>query len=590
MFERSLRVLLLVLPFGAAARYGALFDWMELRLAGYTALCLVVATFAVYSALFLLAFRSGPTGPLAAPVRRRSDWLLALGVVAIFCWSANRVLDDLPAMLVGEESVAIRTSELTIDAYRNGELLGFIDHLSKHYNIGLVPLVVPFVAIFGPNPWIYKWVNVGFFALVLGILALGFARTNAAPRERWTVLLMPIVAAILLSLQMYRWHCVCLAGCVAILLAASAWNCTATRFFSPLVVFCLVFTLYHGQLMYFPALLALAIWQILVPENGARRWTRIAGLIGCALVCLAAYLAFNRGAVFAEGNVAVKVAASVDLQFRESNLSDDAWRLLRAPSLLFSWPVWGFVLLGTAITIQRAERHPADRAALLLFGAGLTVHVLCHGIMNPTWHCWYLVPGLWLLLNGCAGLVQRCREILPVACLGSVLAAALLAFAAWRESQAYWELQLSHQLAGEPAPWNTWDQLDYVFRYLARMPVDGPPTLHLIPSATIPKEQGGFGHDAPFRQIDWRERAVEVREFDTPEELLRVVRAVRRGRLRFQRVVIYFGRQRPTGPWNPNVVMSALAALPCEFAVLPLPGPPLPERMSCYTITFEREH
>jgi hypothetical protein len=493
-------------------------------------------------------------------------------------------------MLVGEESVAIQTSVFAIDAYRNGQLLGFIDDLSRQYNIGLVPLVVPFVAVFGPNVWIYKWVNAGFFAVVLGILALVFARTNAAPRERWTVLLMPMCAAIVLALQMYRWHSVCLAGCLAILLACSGWNRSAARFYIPLVLFCLIFPLYQGQLMYFPALLALAAWQILAPENGIRRWTRIAGLLGCALVCLATYLAANRAAIFAEGNAAVRMAAFINLQFREGNVSNDAWQLLRAPSLRFSWPVWGFVLLGTAVTIQRAGRQPTDRAALLLFGAGLGVHVLSHGILNPTWHCWYLVPGLWLLLNGCAGLVQRCRETLPAAHLGSVLAAALLAFAGWRESQAYWDLQLSRQLAGAPEPWNTYHQLDYVFRYFAHLPADESSTLHLIPGGNIPAEDGGFGHGVPFSQVDWRERGVEVREFDTPDELLRVVQAVRGGRLRFERVVIYFGRLHPSRVCNPNAFMTALSALPFEFALLPLPGPPLRPRMACFAITFEREH
>jgi hypothetical protein len=84
MFERSLRVLLLVLPFGTAASYAALIGWLEVRLTGLAGLFLAVAAVAAYSALYQLVFRSSLPGPLAAPVRRRSDWLLAIAVGAIF--------------------------------------------------------------------------------------------------------------------------------------------------------------------------------------------------------------------------------------------------------------------------------------------------------------------------------------------------------------------------------------------------------------------------------------------------------------------------------------------------------------------------
>ncbi len=587
--RRGFQAALLCLPFVAALFYPGVPPWASSRGLSLSVFCVLIAAVALYTAVFALAFRSDAPEAAPAPLRRWHGWLLGGLVAAVFCGSASRGMEFFPALVDSEAEDALRLSEMALEQAQQGYLGFYLRHHIGSYNLGLVPLVVPVVGFLGPSRLAYKWTNAAFFALMLAGLAVLFARTTARPGTRWTVLLLPLVAAILPSLQMYRWHAVCLAGCLALLSAASAWRQPAGKFLAPLGMFLCLLALYHGQVIYLPALLLLAAWQALVPGEGGVAWGRVAILAGFALATGSAFEVLGRAGVLSNHiqGEAANEAGALAFFGRPDNLHPFFTGVLDMPVRAFGWPLWGLVLLGVAVTVERARVHVADRAALLLFGAGFSLNLGLHSLMNPSRHCWFLLPGLWLLLNGAAGLAGHLREVFSPR-LGTALAVGALGLVGWKETGAYLDREMYYWLDSGPQVWNTRHHLDYVFRHLSPLPPIAA-TLHLVPGPAVPVKQGGFVRAVEdFTGLDWRPRRVPVREFNDERELLCLVRGVREGKVRFSRAVIYLSQIGPDGEPNPEKLVPALAGVPHEESRLELQGAPLPAPAQCFAITVER--
>ncbi|MBS0659759.1 MAG: hypothetical protein JSR82_16080 [Verrucomicrobia bacterium] len=589
-FLWAARWVLLLAPFVASAAFPGQRMALLVRFGLFPVLGGAVVTVAGYLVLWVALGRAQQRLGVSADeegaprVPQRRDWLLGLAVAVVFCWSAARYLEYFPASIDSEAQDALRSAMSWLRGAEEGQFWGQVAHRMYTYNAGLTPLVFPLVAWFGPHPLAYKWLNTGFFALVLAALAVTFARQNVAPSRRWLLLLLPILSIILPSLQMYRWHCVCLAGAVVLLQGAAALEGPPGRFYGSLLAFAALLTLYHGQMIYQAGLLGLAAWHVLSPESGQRRWARVGGLLGCAALCWLLYLYQNAWTVTDEANRGMQEARLLPRLLEPAKAHAVVYSLLEAPERFIQAPIFGLWLLGLAATCERAGRWPADRLALLLGGSGFAVHALCQPIINPSCRCWYLLPFLWIGLNGLACAAVWLRRTLggTLGTSAAVLGLLALSISEW---QQYDKRDLQGTTDSPARPWNTSHQLDYVFRHLAGRAPEPRPTLHLIPGPAFQPSEGGFARHLELIQLDWRQARAEFREIDTPNELRSFLRALHEGRLRHRRAVLYLSQLGPDREWKAELIQPALQGLPLTVRVLDLQGPPVPQTMRCLEVT-----
>lgn len=581
-----LRGALLAAPFLAAAWYrtgveaaGTRWGWFAALSGFLMAVCLFAAAW-----MWLGRAQPGPSPAEPAPLRAWQRWALVLGVGLAFCGSAARYLEYFPASVEGEAADALDSAQSWVEHREKGKFWWAVSHRVRGYNLGLTPVVYPVVAAYGPHPLAYKWTNTVYFALILGLLAVVFAQLNLPPGGRWVVVLLPLLSILLPSLQMYRWHCVCLAGALALIAAAGARS--RGGFLAGLTLYGLLLTLYHGQMIYQAGLLGLAAWSVWQPEDGRRRWDRVAALVGCAVLGWIIYDLQNPISIFDPRNRGMVEAAKWPSLLEGQRLEIVARLVLLAPDVLLSWPVWGLLLLGFAATCERAERHPADRMALLLGFAGLGLHAIAQPIQNASCRCWYLLPALWIFLNGLGGVAEWLRR----ACgerLGTALAVLGLGWVGLVEIPNYLVKKLAFTLDSPPAQWNTSHQCDYLFRHLARLSPANPPALHVLPGGGIPVTSGNFIRGLAHVQSDWRRAGVEIRVYESEAELGRLLQGVLEGRLRHRRMVLYLSQLGDNHPWAPESVQPLLRGVPYRWRQLELQGPPLLRPMRCYEITVE---
>ena len=584
-----MRALLLVLPFAFALNYAELVPVWQTAWGSLHAVGAIMLAVAVYCAVFIPVFR-GVLATAGAPARARGrQWTLGILVALGLCWNAGRFVEFFPASIDSERNNALQIAQEGLEWGAEGRFLTFLDLRSREYNIGLAPLVMPGVALFGESSLMYKWVCIGFYAVCFGLLATTFTRQNQDARDRWVVLLLAVLAAVLPTLQAYRWHAVCLAGAVVLLrAAAAAWEGKRSCFVVPLAVFCLVLPLYHAQLIYLPAVAGFVAWHLIQPEGGVRRWKRAAALVGFIGLCLALYVVLTRGQIFSPDNRVAKEAGFFSILFEPGKLEDYSYHMLLLPKEFFTWMFIGLFVLGLAVTATRAGQRSADRMALLLFFSAYGLAVILQGGLNTTWGFWYLIPGLWIVASGASGLASGLRSLLGQK-TGLAVAMLLISWMGWRESQAYLDLRLYNRSDSPPVQCNTAHQLEYIYRHLSRLKPDATPTLYLVSGNRFSRQPGGFAVENNFKRLDWRERSVEVREFQTEDELLHMIQEVRAGKSPYHRLEVFLSQLGDDKEHHPAVVLPVLAGLPFKTTILELQGAPLPRPMRCFQLTFTLE-
>lgn len=530
--------------------------------------------------------RAGGVAPAADVGLRppgRQVWLLGLAVGAIFCWSVAGYVEYFPAAIDGEANDAIRSAQSLVQGLEKGLFWPEFRHRFRSYNMGLTPYVFPLVAYLGPDPLAYKWLNIAYFALALGALAVVFVRLNLPWQRSWLLALLPLLTILIPSLQMYRWHCVCLAGALALIQAAGAMYGSAARFYGSLALFAFLLAHYHGQMIYQAGLLGLVGWHLISPEQGHRRWSRVAGLVACAGLCWLLYAYQSHWTLFKDGNRATDEARLLHRLLEPERARIVTHALLEAPERFVTWPIFALLLVGVAGTFERAQRWPADRMALLLGGAGFSVHALCLPIVNPSCRCWYLLPFLWIGLNGLATSAHwLCRTL--GGGVGTALAAAGLVALCVLEPPQYMKRDLQGTTDSPAVPWNTTHQIDYIFRHLARLEPEPIPTLHVLPGRAFSGTAGGFSRQLEAVQLDWRRARVEFREIETERGLRELLLATIEGRLRHREVVLYLSQLGARREWDPEKIQPALVGLPYECRTLDLQGPPLSDPLRCLTV------
>jgi hypothetical protein len=518
---RRIAGLLPLFAAGAAAwAYPALMSRFG-RDTGYVWLALSVPIF--LGLLTVLAFFTAPPRPEPAGERRVWLWVIFAGATLLFCLSAGRDLEKFPRVIDGEGADANKNAELMILFAERGKLGERVRDQAHAYNMGLVPIMVPTVILFGSGQLAAKWTNIVFMGLLLGGgLAFAAARIRLSlPRSAWLLVwLTPVFyGALLASVRQYRWH-------VAALVASIGFAMTARAFQSPqcrrslwwgLVVFLLGLTLYHGCVIYAPAFALLAIWHIFQPEGGTRQGKLVIFflLLGPAFVGFVAAVGTDYGLALRAGSELSGVNAFLnrDLQVEISR------RWLETPGSLLTWSGATILLMGFAALLRRVRRCSFARANLLLLAAGLGTNILAQGFGNPSQNLWFVYPVLVCAALGLADAMERVFAAIPSAPIAGTLSVAICSVVISQEWGAYRTLEMFWRLDSAPRPFNTSEQLALAVREIARSrEVESIPTRHFLPASDLPRSVGGFPREVRLEQLGEADLRNMV-EFSSLEEL-----------------------------------------------------------------------
>lgn len=371
----------------------------------------------------LLAWVVGAGGPEAAAPDPPRWSALALGVGAslVFLASAEVEREWSPPLVTTEARSALVVARNWLDA-PNDLVRANVSRLAlASYNTGLAPLMVPVVAAFGPNPTAYHLAATAFFALCLGTGLAMFVRREGGGGGPLPlpILLLPLgtLMVFLPSLRTLKWHATSMAAALALLGLTAAW--TRPRQTARLVA-CLLLLLgsvvvYHVNLLFLVLALALPLRDLLRrhPDEPRRSllWT---GLLVVSLAASAAWLAWSSQIGHGALSERVRTETGHSAGVWQSMGAEVVLRLVAdVPGRFFSVPALALVLLGLGVALRRGWERPVSGMALLALAAALAVDLRFLSIGDPAWHCWMLIPLLWMAALGLREAASALGRLLP---------------------------------------------------------------------------------------------------------------------------------------------------------------------------------
>ena len=520
-----------LLPLGVAGVAAWYFQELIRLVGDETGLVWLVLGVPVFLAMLtILAVVSAPPAPVFPAQRGASSAVIFGAVVLLFCISAARDLEKFPRVLDGESADATNNAELILRFAERGYVGERIRAQAIVYNVGLVPIMVPVVRWFGPGPAAAKWTNIAAAAIFLaGGLALMAGRVRLAlPRPVWwLVWLTPVCyGALLASVRQYRWHMIALLASLGIMMASRALerDRRIRAFAAGLLLFALGLFLYHGCIIYTPVLALLAIWHLLLPEDGTRRWLPAVGFMALGVGLFFGVRAFEGTdiGVFARAGTDLGIASAL---LDGNQLISMARRLLVVPGDELTWPGAAILLLGFCAMLRRMPHCALSRASLLMLFAGFAANILAQGFGNPSQNCWFLLPAVFCAALGLGDAGERIFAAIPSVPVAALLGATVCGFVAFHEWGAYRSLGLYRRLDSFPKAWRTNDQLALVVREIGRaQQVESRPTHHFLPALDLSARDGGFDRQIPLNHVS-ETNLREVTEFASVAELERVFEA-----------------------------------------------------------------
>lgn len=604
-FLPALGVLALTLACPAALAWAAQSanERLQWRLNSLSILLGLLAALAAQVAISRVVLqRVFPEGKRAPAVLPRGLVLAAAALATLaLCARLSPLVSFCPINVDGESAEGWLVAEQTVNAAREGRLFEHLRVIASHYNIGLGPLLAPVMYFGGLSPNLYKAGNIFFWVVVLAGFAIFFlrrARTLSSPTRPsapLVVVLPALLSTLALSILLLRWHALAVSAALGIYLVVDSFaprrDRSPAQFGGGLALLALSLVLYHGNLIFLPALAAISLWEICGGRwrgekslRSTHAWITLgvsAGVFSIWLLWRGQSGLFHR-AQTELGNLPGSDPRGLERYFELCH------QVLEITRRYFSWPMFAAGTVGFCGCLARLPHDRVALTTLALFFTGLGTSALCQQLGDPGQNCWYLLPVMALIAYGLLDTASLLGWALPPA-LATAAMAALAAGAVLPELGQFDKHELYRRVIAAPLPEVTGTQFALAIADIAgRRGPAARATLCLLPGPDIAEERGGFFRQLPLRFYDSRPRTAQLAEYASEGDLAAQLRCFEAGETGASQLIVYLSlhdsqKERAAAEIEPVLAGHAFVE---KLADLPDLGQPRPIR--CRVLTLRR--